>query len=663
MSHMRFAPLLVAAIAVLAPLAAAAPAAADETNPAIVTLDEVRPGMTGYGLTVFRGVEPEPFAVEVVSVIHMAGPQRSIIWIESDDERLKHTGAVQGMSGSPIYLWTDDEAERFAPGEGGRLAGAFAFGYAMNKDPIIGVQPAEYMLGIRERLDEPRPRVAQRRGATLQGQRTIRTLDRLASQRNASELSRLNLDLARRLLLDDEARGPAEHWDADRRGDEGVQPLLLPLAVGSSQTSSLVRPLLEPLGLAPIAGGPTGPGAVRSNTGISPIAGPPPHGVNVEDVSIVPGGVLSVPLVWGDLDLALGGTVTEVLEDGTVLGLGHPMFGEGPTALPMATGHVHFIVPRLNISFKVSGSLAVAGALLADETPGVAGRLGERGLDSFASAPLQVDVAMPGHERQSYSYHVADHPWLTPTLAVIAALESVLASQQLPDEHTMRITGRLEFSDGHHVDLNSLSVGEGIFGLLMELLPPLATLTQNPWQSLRLVDGAISAEIEPELRIGRIVDARLDHGRVEPGASVGLTVWVEPYGRAVEKRRIALEIPRHTPEGEYRLTVSGAARYINAVERARPHRGRVRSIDDLVQVIQEVLDVERDALYVTMELPEQGVAVGRQELAHLPSSRRAMIARPTHTLATPYRELLEQKVAMDVAIQGDRTFTVRVEKE
>ena len=36
-----------------------------------ISIDEIRPGMRGYGLTVFRGTQPERFDVEVIDVLHM----------------------------------------------------------------------------------------------------------------------------------------------------------------------------------------------------------------------------------------------------------------------------------------------------------------------------------------------------------------------------------------------------------------------------------------------------------------------------------------------------------------------------------------------------------------------------------------------------------------
>ena len=65
---------------------------------------DIRPGMVGYGLTVFSGTKPERFPVRVVGVLPKHTSLMDIILVESDDPRLKHSGIVAGMSGSPIYF-------------------------------------------------------------------------------------------------------------------------------------------------------------------------------------------------------------------------------------------------------------------------------------------------------------------------------------------------------------------------------------------------------------------------------------------------------------------------------------------------------------------------------------------------------------------------------
>src|SRR6266478_4946946 len=73
---------------------------------------EVRPGMTGYGLTVFKGDRIEKFDVEVISVLKNFNPKSDVVLIRAKGDYLEHTGSVAGMSGSPIFLKDDQGRER-----------------------------------------------------------------------------------------------------------------------------------------------------------------------------------------------------------------------------------------------------------------------------------------------------------------------------------------------------------------------------------------------------------------------------------------------------------------------------------------------------------------------------------------------------------------------
>lgn len=81
----------------------------------IFPLDQLQAGQHGEVWTVFRGTEPEPFAVEVTGVVRNAlGPGKSLILCQLTDPRVQAMGAVAGMSGSPLYIE-------------GKLAGALSY--------------------------------------------------------------------------------------------------------------------------------------------------------------------------------------------------------------------------------------------------------------------------------------------------------------------------------------------------------------------------------------------------------------------------------------------------------------------------------------------------------------------------------------------------------
>ncbi|HWA10824.1 MAG TPA: hypothetical protein VG838_15395 [Opitutaceae bacterium] len=112
----------------------------------LIPLSELKPGMKGEVWTVFRGTEPEPFAVEVTGVIQNAiGPGKAMIICELSDPRVQSMGAVAGMSGSPLYI-------------GGRLAGALS--YQVQRFETVhyaGFTPAADLAEVQSRVNAPGP--------------------------------------------------------------------------------------------------------------------------------------------------------------------------------------------------------------------------------------------------------------------------------------------------------------------------------------------------------------------------------------------------------------------------------------------------------------------------------------------------------------------------
>src|SRR5208282_5354370 len=117
----------------------------------VMPLKDVKAGMHGTGKTVFSGSKIEDFDVEILGVLENTGPKESLILGRLSGGPLEHTGVMQGMSGSPVYI-------------DGKLIGAVAMAFPYAKDPIAGIRPIEEML----RVDSLPPAPAPLRLADLQ---------------------------------------------------------------------------------------------------------------------------------------------------------------------------------------------------------------------------------------------------------------------------------------------------------------------------------------------------------------------------------------------------------------------------------------------------------------------------------------------------------------
>lgn len=110
-----------------------------------IAVEELRPGMTGYGKTVIKGADIETFDVEVLGVTGTDTGGYNILIKASGPLLEKSGGIAQGMSGSPVYI-------------NGRLAGAVAYGQAFSDPNYCFLTPINDMLKLFEEND-PRPSV------------------------------------------------------------------------------------------------------------------------------------------------------------------------------------------------------------------------------------------------------------------------------------------------------------------------------------------------------------------------------------------------------------------------------------------------------------------------------------------------------------------------
>ncbi len=107
-------------------------------EPEILPFDKIRPGMKGYGLTVFKGNKIEKFDVEVIAVLKNKSPKSGIILIKLlKNDVIDKAGVIAGMSGSPVYI-------------NNKLIGALSTAFPYSKEPFAGVTPIEDMLKIYE---------------------------------------------------------------------------------------------------------------------------------------------------------------------------------------------------------------------------------------------------------------------------------------------------------------------------------------------------------------------------------------------------------------------------------------------------------------------------------------------------------------------------------
>jgi hypothetical protein len=553
---------------VLFVLAACVPAPADPRSSQALfdpqrhmSLAEVTPGMKGYGLSVFRGTKIERFEVEVVSILKNAfAPGAGVIMVRCSGQGLEHTGAVQGMSGSPIYL--RDEAGRE------RLAGAFAYGWPMSKDPLVGVQPIERMLGV-----AADPETGSADGTPAAG-------------------------------FPDQPRPPAKRQD----GAAGARltPLLCPMSAGGLSRESIdaFSPYFRARGIELVASGSADASGVLT----------PPR--------LEPGATLMVQLAGGDMDLSATGTVTEVIGD-RIYAFGHPMFGEGNSRLPMGSGVIGGIVASYRNSFKLGGMVEVLGTVEADQSPGILCRVG----DAPPMTPVSVRVVHEdGDFDQTYRYTVADHPVLTPLVAALLVQASMEARHNSPRLNTVEYSISASFRDKPDLEFSNRMINGGGEGLGITLLGPLLTAGDNPFDPAQLSRLEVVAKVQKKVLSAELKSAAIPRSRYRPGESVEGFMRLRPFRGEEVIRPFRVQLPNTLPDGTYNLVIADSSRHLADEQAGRPFRFRTDRVNDVFEVLRETLSVRTDAVYLRLVRSRDAVAVGRVAMPGLPASKRKILA-------------------------------------
>jgi hypothetical protein len=569
-----------------------------------ITVDEIRPGMEAYCLTVYRGTRVEKFDLEVLDVIHNFAPGRDAILVQGTDERFIRTGPVWGCSGSPVYIE-------------GRLAGALAFAFFFSKDPLYGVTPIQEMLTVGKEIT-PEPRL------TFDFSRPI-DFARIDKQLTDSRYWKLN------------SPPGAQHQAS---GLERLPCLL----VTSGLPAEVVEQLdatVRPLGLATVAGV-GGTNAEKSS-----------------DVQLVPGACLAVPLITGDMSVEVVGTVTEVVGD-KVYGFGHGFLGYGPIDLPMATAKVHTVVSNVYRSFKFASALEVIGALRIDEATAIYGQIGAEA----RMIPMTITVDRYNDaQTRVYNCRLADNRLFTPLVLRLALAGAVLKLGTLPPDHMIEYKVTVGLENAHTLSFENVSTRQGLDEMLAESIGSVAILMNNPYKTVNIRSIEAEVRIVPKNIISHIWSVELSDSKVEAGEEIKIEVVVESYLAEKKKYQSRLKIPQELEPGKYDLIVCGGYDYLRFLRKAVPSRFTPQNLPSLIEAINNILSVRRDHLHFLLVLPDSGVTIERALLPDLPATKALILQSPTRTLqARPYQHWLEKSSHTGTVIIDKKVIHITVEK-
>ncbi len=531
---------------------------------------------------------------------------------------LDHSGIIQGMSGSPIYI-------------DGKLLGAVAFAWEFAKDPIAGVTPFQQMVEYVRSSDRRIAAEAKDIGNHADARASTGTGTAFIND----ELPAVDL-------------GPLTVSGGSLAG---MRPIATPLAATgfTPRALALLEDRFRPLGMAPMAGGAASKQVIDAE-GARPL---------------VPGAPLSIAMVTGDFDLSGIGTVTHV-EGDRVYGFGHPMFSLGTCDFPLMTGYIHTVYPRASVSMKMGSPLKVVGVLDTDVSTGVAGRIGPKP----DMLPVSVRVKT-GRYSDPHTYHVemVREPNLLPNLVMAVLTNAIDTEGNLPDELTARIKARVTLKGHDPIEFNDTLSGARFTGPMgpAALFSPIASmvnmLAKNPLAKIRIEGIDCDVEIAPGRTVATVESVRLASDRLEPGETLTAFVTLKPYKGDRQTVTLRLPLPADLPEGAYEASLCDSSNSLRRLFRNEPGLSDPRDLDGLLSVIRLQTVPRRTSIYLHVPLPDRGLAIQGQPLPALPGSVRTVLAASRQTAEPTVRADLVGSVETAWVVEGTQSLKFNVVKD
>jgi len=470
-----------------------------------MAVSEIKPGMVGYGLTVYQGQKIEKFDIKVISVATKIDFGFDMILIEVTSGPVKTKGwqGVAGMSGSPIYI--DD-----------RLIGAYAYGWEFQNEPIAGVTPIASMIG------------------------DTSTVPQSAASNKLSTPIKIGGKVYDRLAI----RDSAGNTGAVETNTLTLSPIKTPIMAEGISDNSLkqISPIFKDSLLTTL-----------------PLGAKVANGEATDDV-LKPGSAVAVSYILGDRNLSAVGTVTYVKGD-TVLAFGHPFNGVGKTDMPMSTAYVHMIVSNEMSSFKLASPVKVVGSMIGDHQFTIIGDTSKKA----KTIPIKVKFDnIAASYKDEWNFEIANDPLfsldimyfylLWPFFDIInpnpLSADIVELKAQIDTEQTGKIEQLNVFSN-KNIYYN--------YGLpAYDFLLLFYALISSDYEHININNINFDVKINDSKRLATIEKITPDRFKAKPGEIINIAVTVKPDGQENEIINIPITVPAYTTSDSMNIVIGGS---------------------------------------------------------------------------------------------------------
>jgi hypothetical protein len=389
--------------------------------------------------------------------------------------------------------------------------------------------------------------------------------------------------------------------------------------------------------------------------GLAPMAGG--GGGDADDAPLVPGSVLSVKFVEGDLDMSAVGTLTHVDGD-RFYGFGHPLLHMGKVELPAAGGYVHTVYKSSMSSNKIVSATRSMGAIVEDRASGVSGVLGAEA----DMMPLAVTVRH-GKSTTEYNMKVMLHELFTPLLVASAVMSCANNSGARAGE-TM-VEAEINLAVKGHEPVNAQTAYTDSFAirsLAIDIMGLFAYLMGNGFEKISFDEVRVSMTLTDERRAAYIRDGFISKKEFEPGETVSVSLKIKPSLGEEYIESVDIVIPEDVRNEEVRITIAdGGSESANRIS-SNSYMWNPQSMDEMLLGIDMVKAPSN--LVVKMYRKGRGVSVSGGEMPAVPPSFLSVVgeSQPHRVKRDADSPFYERVIESDKILIGSLTFVVQVKE-
>ncbi len=576
-----------------------------------MNVDDITPGMKGYGKTVFKGKRIEVFNIEVLGVLKNWEARSDMILIKMTGGPLNKTGIIAGMSGSPVYI-------------DNKLIGAVSHGWSFAKEAIAGVTPIGIMMDVLKmepQVEEP----------TL-----VRKDNTWSAPLDIQDSKVINKLISHGMVFEEGLPGNNRF---QQPFTINLVPIRTPLMVSGFDNRSLKRmnSLFSKLGWFPSQ-------SSRDRVNFS---------TNLR--GFVPGASVAAEIIRGDLNASAIGTVT-YREGNNILAFGHPLIQTGTTDLPMATAYVYTILASQSGSVKMAVPEEIIGRITQDRRSALAGKIGEYS----QMIPCQVDIK--GSLNVKYNFDIIHNKLLTPNLVQMAVESALLATEKSIGEKLVNLKLDINIAGREEpVTVENVYYDPGLSWFpIYNITQPITTLLNNKFQPVRIKSIKLVADILEAKNIASIENVRVSKKWVNPGDEISLNVSLKPFTQESVSIPLKIKLPDDITRGSIiRVTVCDANHSQMLETAGAPGRLIPANFEQLITNIEEVENNKN--LIIRVRLNKRGLTYMGEDFPSLPNSFLNIMSLSNQSGISRLRGEIVKRVQTNWLITGKQTINLFVE--